>query len=115
VSLASLGGQLEINHFEPVIASRMFDSMDLLTRGSRIFADKCISGVQALREQALENLLASSALATVFVPQLGYAQVSKIVKEAESEGKLFVDALIEMDLLTREDVIKALHSAANAE
>lgn len=115
VSLASLGGQLEINHFEPVIASRMFDSMDLLTRGSRIFADKCISGVQALREQALENLLASSALATVFVPQLGYAQVSKIVKEAEAEGKLFVDALIEMDLLTRDDVIKALRSAANAE
>ncbi|WP_305985195.1 aspartate ammonia-lyase [Roseibium sp. MMSF_3544] len=115
VSLASLGGQLEINHFEPVIASRMFDSMDLLTRGSRIFADKCISGVQALKEQALENLLASSALATVFVPQLGYAQVSKIVKEAEAEGKLFVDALIEMDLLTRDDVIKALRSAANAE
>ena len=27
----SLGGQFEINHFEPFIASRMFDSMALLT------------------------------------------------------------------------------------
>jgi len=113
VSLASLGGQLEINHFEPVIASRMFDSMDLLTRGSRIFADKCIVGVQALREQALENLMASSALATVFVPSLGYARVSAIVKEAEAEGKRFVDVLIDMGLLTREEVVHALRDAAD--
>ena len=113
VSLASLGGQLEINHFEPVIASRMFDSMDLLTRGCRIFADKCISGIQALEEQALENLMGSSALATVFVPKFGYAKVSKLVKQAEAEGKLFIDMLFELGLLTREEVIDALRDAAN--
>jgi aspartate ammonia-lyase len=113
VSLASLGGQLEINHFEPVIASRMFDSMDLLTRGCRIFADKCISGIQALEEQALENLMGSSALATVFVPKFGYAKVSKLVKQAEAEGKLFIDMLVELGLLTREEVIDALRDAAN--
>ncbi|MES0885368.1 aspartate ammonia-lyase [Roseibium sp. SCP14] len=113
VSLASMSGQLEINHFEPVIASRMFDSMDLLTRGCRIFADKCISGIQALEEQALENLMGSSALATVFVPKFGYAKVSKLVKQAEAEGKLFIDLLVEMGLLTKEEVIDALRDAAN--
>ncbi|MCV0429180.1 MAG: aspartate ammonia-lyase, partial [Roseibium sp.] len=111
VSLASLGGQLEINHFEPVIASRMFDSMDLLTRGSRIFADKCIVGIQALEEQALENLMGSSALATVFVPKFGYAKVSKLVKEAEADGKLFVDLLVELGLLSREEIIELLYDA----
>ncbi|MBE1285050.1 MAG: hypothetical protein GJ676_17185, partial [Rhodobacteraceae bacterium] len=111
VSLASLGGQLEINHFEPVIASRLFDTMDLLTRGSRIFADKCISGIRANEEQALENLLGSSALATVFVPKLGYAQVSNIVKEAEARGALFVEAIVEMGLMTSEDVMQALRGA----
>ncbi|OBY28543.1 aspartate ammonia-lyase [Leisingera sp. JC1] len=112
VSLASLGGQLEINHFEPVIASRLFDSMDLLTRGSLIFADKCISGIRALEDQALENLLGSSALATVFVPQFGYDQVSKIVKQAEADNKDFVDVLIGMGLLSKEEVVNALRSAA---
>jgi aspartate ammonia-lyase len=34
VSLASLQGQLEINHFEPVIASRLFDSIELLTNST---------------------------------------------------------------------------------
>ncbi len=111
VSLASLGGQLEINHFEPIIASRMIDSIDLLTRGSQIFADKCIAGIRALEEQALENLLGSSALATVFVPKLGYNEVSKIVKNAEAEGKLFIDAIVEMGFLTRDQVISVLYEA----
>ena len=111
VSLASLGGQLEINHFEPVIASRMFDTMDLLTRGSRIFAQKCILGIVANEEQALENLMGSSALATVFVPQLGYTRVSKIVKKAEAEGRTFVDEIVKMGLMSQSEVIAALHAA----
>ncbi len=112
VSLASLGGQLEINHFEPIIASRMFDTMDLLTRGSRIFTQKCIMGIKANEEKALENLLGSSALATVFVPALGYAKVSKIVKASEASGQLFVDAITELGLMTREDIQSALKEAA---
>jgi len=113
VSLASLGGQLELNHFEPVIASRMFDSMDLLTRGGRIFADKCIAGIRAIEDQALENLLGSSALATVFVPRLGYAKVAEMVKDAEAEGKRFVDVVVDIGLLTRQEVDDVLRQAAN--
>jgi hypothetical protein len=33
VSMAVLQGQLEINHFEPAAASRLFDSLDLRTNG----------------------------------------------------------------------------------
>jgi aspartate ammonia-lyase len=115
VSLASLGGQLEINHFEPVIASRMFDTMDLLTRGCRIFAQKCIAGIKADEEKALENLLGSSALATVFIPALGYAKVSEIVKASEVNGQLFVDAIVELGLMTREDVMHALRNATGVQ
>ena len=115
VSLASLGGQLEINHFEPVIASRLFDTMDLLARGSWIFAEKCIAGIKANEEQALENLLGSSALATVFVPALGYARVSQIVKEAEAKGQLFVDVIVDLGLMTKEDVIDALKAATGSD
>lgn len=115
ISLASLGGQLEINHFEPVIASRMFDTIDLMTRGSRIFAEKCIAGIQANEEKALENLLGSSALATIFVPTFGYAKVSEIVKQAESKGQLFVDAIVDLGLMTKDDVISALRTSTQSE
>ncbi|KIC13402.1 aspartate ammonia-lyase [Leisingera sp. ANG-Vp] len=112
VSMAALGGQLEINHFEPVIASRLFDSMDILTRGCRIFANKCVSGIHALEEQALENLMGSSALATVFVPQFGYSKVSQIVKQAEADGKDFAEVLAEMGWLSKSQILDALRKAA---
>ena len=115
VSLASLSGQLEINHFEPVIASRIFDSIRLLTRGSRIFTSKCISGIQANEAQALENLLSSPALATVLAPQLGYAKTSAIVKEAEAAGRTFIDVAVDMGLLDRDQVIALLYTAAGVE
>ena len=115
VSLASLGGQLEINHFEPVIASRMFDTMDLLTRGCRIFAEKCIAGISANEEQALENLMGSSALATVLVPSLGYSEVSRIVKDAEASGRLFVDEIVRLGYMSRARIVDELFAAARPE
>src|SRR3546814_19709944 len=80
VALASLQGQLEINHFEPIIASRLFDSNELLAKSTRIFADKCITGIEADCEQSLKNLLQSAALANVFVPHPGYPKAYKRVK-----------------------------------
>lgn len=108
VSLASLGGQLEINHFEPIIASRMFDSLDMLPKGCRILASDCIAGIRANDAQALENLLGSSALATAFVPKLGYSKVSKLVKEAEERGQRFIDAAVDLGLIEEQDVLAEL-------
>src|SRR5262249_1752487 len=40
-------GQLEINHFEPVVADRIFESIQLLTNGVRLFREKCVKDLQA--------------------------------------------------------------------
>lgn len=111
VSLASLQGQLEINHFEPVIASRLFDSIELLAKSTLIFADKCIAGIEADEEQSLKNLMQSSALATVFVPKLGYAEVSALVKASVAEGRPFIDLAIERGLLTRDEVLEVVRES----
>ena len=114
ISLASLNGQLEINHFEPVMALRLFETIDLLTNGCRKFADLCVSGIVANEDQAFENLIGSSALATVLLPKLGYAEVSRIAHEAEDQGVVFPDELIRRGLIQREEIRSALYSAANA-
>lgn len=111
VSLACLQGQLEINHFEPVIASRLFDSIELLAKSTRIFADKCITGIEADRNQSLENLLQSPALATVFVARLGYAEVSRLVQASVAERRRFIDLAIERGLLTHDEVLKVVHES----
>lgn len=111
VSLASLEGQLEINHFEPIIASRMFESIDLLTRSSRLFADKCIAGIAANRDQSLKNLMDSSALSTAFVPQLGYAETARLVQQSIREQRPFVQTVIESGLLAESEVLESLRSS----
>lgn len=113
VSLASLQGQLEINYFEPVIASRLFDSIELLTKSTRIFADRCIAGIEADREKSLKNLMQSSALATVFVPKLGYAEVSKLVQASDAAGRPFIELAIERGLLTHDEILDALLQSTN--
>ncbi|MCB1381123.1 MAG: aspartate ammonia-lyase, partial [Alphaproteobacteria bacterium] len=49
VSMASLHGQLEINHFEPVMATRIFDSLELAVRGWRIFSEHCVARIEPRR------------------------------------------------------------------
>ena len=111
VSLAALQGQLEINHFEPIMASRLFDSLDLLTKGTRLFTEKCIEGLGANREQSLRNLMESSALATVFLPQLGYAKVTEVVKQSLWENRPFATLAVENGLLHEDQVLKTLHES----
>lgn len=111
VSLAALNGQLEINHFEPVIASRLFDSIGLLSRAARIFADSCVAGIEANREQSLKNMMESSALATVFVPRLGYAQVAELVNRSVAEQRPFTTLAIEAGLLSADDVLRLLDAS----
>lgn len=61
--------------------------------------------------RALELLMNSPALATVVVPQLGYAQVSAIVKQADKDGVPFVEAMAEKGLMDRSEVMDLLRKA----
>lgn len=107
VALAAMAGQLEINHFEPVIAARLFESTRLLTHGCGLFADRCIRGIEAAPARALELLLNSPALATAMVPELGYTKVSAMVKQADKDGVPFVEAMA----MDREQVLELLRKA----
>jgi len=112
ISMAALQGQLEINHFEPIMASRLFDSVDLLTNGTRLFTQRCIDGLAANREQSLRNLLESSALATVFVTRLGYEKTAALVKQSLKEKRPFCALAIESGLLAERDVLDSLYRSA---
>jgi len=115
VSLASLQGQLEINHFEPVIASRLFDSIELLERSTRIFADRCVAHIDVDRDQSLKNLVSSAALATAFVPKLGYAKVSELVRASAREQRPFVDLAVELGLVSPDELLDMLRESTDCQ
>jgi aspartate ammonia-lyase len=114
VSMAALQGQLEINHFEPIMASRLFESLDLLTNGTRLFIERCIEGVAVNRETSWRNLLESSVLAAVFVAALGYEATAALVKQSLEQKRPLSALAVESRLLTEGDIVASLYRSAGA-
>jgi aspartate ammonia-lyase len=90
----------------------VFDSIHLLTNGIRRFTAKCVLGITADRARNEQHLLESMAVATALVPQLGYAQVSKLARQSVKEGRSLVSILDESSILTREETLQAIQRAS---
>lgn len=108
VSLAAQHGQLEINHFEPLMAQALLDSASLLANAAHLFTTRCIDGITANPERSLDNLLGSPAVSTAFVPELGYERTADLVKRSVAEQRPFIDLVIDEGLLSRADVADLL-------
>ncbi|SOE71428.1 aspartate ammonia-lyase [Burkholderia sp. OK233] len=105
-------GELEINHFEPVVASRVFDSIALLTNGIQRFSEKCVKGIQADVARNEQHLMESMAVATALVPKIGYARVSKLARQSVAEGRSLISILDESGVLSKDDTIMAIRNAS---
>ena len=105
VAQANQAGQLEINHFEPVVADRIFDSIHLLQNGVRLFRQKCVDGIRAHASANEDRLMRSSAIATALIPRLGYAKVSALVRQATLQNRNLLDVLQEQNLLSRDQAL----------
>jgi len=113
VSIAALSGQMEINHFEPVIAHALFDSLDLLINGCTIFRKKCIEELAVNEKRSYANLVSSYAISTVFLQRLGYVRVSELVENSTAKGISLAENIVEEGLMTPEDVRKSLAAAVH--
>ena len=91
VAAASEHGQLELNVMMPVIAFNVLLSMRILTNAAAVFADKCVSGIEANRAMCEYWVERSAALATALAPQIGYARAAEISKQSVKEGLLIRD------------------------
>jgi aspartate ammonia-lyase len=86
ITMASEGGQLQLNAFEPLIAHNLLTSISLLTNAVTAFTTLCIAGIVARPEKCLANLEASTATVTALVPIIGYERAVTLAKEALETG-----------------------------
>jgi aspartate ammonia-lyase len=113
VAQAVQAGQLEINHFEPVVADRVFESIQLLTNGIRLFRDRCVSGISANRDANESNLMKSMAVATALVPRLGYHKISALVRQSVAGGRPLIDLLEESNVLSKAEARTLIESSVS--
>jgi len=108
IAFSGAVGNFELNVMLPVIARNLLESLRLLTNVSRLFADRCIAGLEANAERCRTYALSSPAIVTALNPYIGYEEAAKVVKQALSEGKDLRTVVLERNLLSEQDVDRAL-------
>jgi len=107
VTLAAEAGQLQLNAMEPVIVLNILQSMRMLTRGMETLRIKCINGIEADRERCRELLEGSLVTVTTLNPYIGYAEASRVAKEALKSRRSIRDVVLAESLMTVEQLDEA--------
>jgi fumarate hydratase class II len=87
ITVGGLQGHFELNVFIPLMARNLLDSIKLLASAARLFAEKCVDGLEANREQLEGYAELTLSAATALNPYIGYDKATEIVKEAASSGR----------------------------
>jgi fumarate hydratase, class II len=115
VAAASEAGQLELNVMMPVIAHNLLFTMMILTSASRVFAERCVEGIEADPAQAQHWLERSPALVTALAPKIGYAEAAKLAKEAVAKNVTVRQLVMEKGVLKGKDLEEVLDLLAMTE
>jgi len=87
ITVGGLQGHFELNVFVPLLARNLLDSIRLLASASRLFAEKCVEGIEANRETCERYAELTLSAATALNPYIGYDKATEIVKEAARSGR----------------------------
>jgi fumarate hydratase class II len=95
ITVGGMQGHFELNVFVPLIARNILDSVKLLASASRLFAEKCVDGIEAQRENAQRYAELTLSAATALNPFIGYDRVTEIVNEAAASGRSLREVALE--------------------
>jgi fumarate hydratase class II len=87
ITVGGMQGHFELNVFVPVIARNLLDSIRLLASAARLFAEKCVEGIEPNRENLERYAELTLSAATALNPYVGYDKASEIVREAAASGR----------------------------
>ena len=95
ITIGGLEGNFELNVRVPLIARNLLQSIGLLAATAKIFAEKCVDGIQANEEGAERSAESTLAAATALNPHIGYDKAAEIVKEAATSGRMLREVAYE--------------------
>ncbi len=115
VALASEAGQLELNVMMPVIAHNLLFGLLIVSRATRVFAERCVRGIEADEERCAYWLERSPALVTALAPRIGYAEAARLAKEALATGLTVKELVLQRGLLDGPELDQVLNLRAMTE
>jgi fumarate hydratase, class II len=113
ITVGGLQGHFELNVFVPLIARNLLDSIKLLSSAARLFAEKCVEGIEANRENLERYAELTLSAVAALNPYVGYDKAGEIAKEAAFSGRSLRDVAREAGV-DEETLDKALDYRAMA-
>jgi fumarate hydratase class II len=108
MTVAGGRGNFELNVMMPVMAQTFLESVAILAGAVRAFTAKCVRGIRANESRARELLEKNPAIATALNLKIGYDRAAEVAKQSAKEGRSVRDIVLELGLLTPEEVDAAL-------
>ena len=101
-------GHFELNVTLPLLAHCLHESIRCLSNGTRVFAEKCIVGLEADAARCRELVDRSLMLVTALNPHIGYDQAAAVAKEAFVTGKTLREVVLGRKLMDAATLDRAL-------
>jgi fumarate hydratase class II len=103
VSLAGMGGQLELNAYKPVIIFNVLMAARNLGDVCQSFAERAVSTLSADQEVIARHLERSLMLVTALSPHIGYEKAAKIAQKAHRDQQTLREAALELGWVTERE------------
>jgi len=87
ITVGGMQGQFELNVRIPLLARNLLQSLHLLASTSRVFAEKCVDGIEVNKAGCEASAGATLAAATALNSAIGYDKGTTIVKRATDSGR----------------------------
>jgi fumarate hydratase class II len=87
ITVGGMQGQFELNVRVPLIARNLLQSLHLLASAARVFAEKCVDGIEVNRAGTDASAGATLAVATALNGAIGYDKGTEIVRKATPSGR----------------------------
>ncbi len=104
----AMGSTFELNVMMPVMAYNILQSIELLSRAARVFADRCAAGIEVNRERCESLVEQSLAMCTSLAPIIGYDKAAEVARESFKTGKTVRQVAAEKKLLAPQELEKAM-------
>jgi len=115
VTFSATYGAFELNTMLPVTAYNLLQGISLLTSASRVFARRCIVGLEADRQKCESNIEQSLAMCTALAPVIGYDKAAKIAKLAHETNRTVRQVALEVSGLEKAKLDELLDARSQTE
>ncbi len=108
ITWGAANGNFELNVMMPVIAHNLLESIGFLSSAASVFTERCVVGITPNELRIRQLVERNVVIVTALNPHIGYDNGAKVAKEALATGKSVRQVVLELGLMSEEELDQAL-------